>query len=40
MGFINGFDNLHEFVKQFEDASGSGDFNDHTARKEETADVK
>ncbi|MBS0496860.1 MAG: hypothetical protein JSR51_04325 [Proteobacteria bacterium] len=40
MGFINSFDNLHEFVKQFEDASGSGGFSDHTARKEETADVK
>ena len=40
MGFINSFDNLHEFVKQFEDASGSSKFSDHPARMEETTDVK
>ncbi|SDX07475.1 hypothetical protein [Nitrosomonas oligotropha] len=40
MGFINSFDNLHEFVKQFENASGSNEFSDHTARMEETIDVK
>ncbi|MER0171834.1 MAG: hypothetical protein DU489_14790 [Nitrosomonas sp.] len=40
MGFINSFDNLHEFVKQFEDAPGSNEFSDHPARMEETTDVK
>jgi hypothetical protein len=40
MGFINSFDNLHEFVKQFEDAFGSNEFSDHPARREETTDVK
>lgn len=40
MGFINSFNNLHEFVKQFEDASGSSGFSGHAALTEETTDVK
>lgn len=40
MGFINSFDNLHEFVKQFEAMPGSGGLSSHSTLIEETVDVK
>ena len=40
MGFINSFDNLHEFVKQFEAMPGSGGLSGHSTLIEETVDVK
>ncbi|WP_292996564.1 hypothetical protein [Nitrosomonas sp.] len=40
MGFINSFDNLHEFVKQFEAMPGSSGLSGHSTLIEETVDVK
>lgn len=40
MGFINSFDNLHEFVKQFEAMPDSGGLSGHSTLIEETVDVK
>ncbi|MDO9310988.1 MAG: hypothetical protein Q7T85_04760 [Nitrosomonas sp.] len=40
MGFINSFDNLHEFVKQFEAMPDSDGLSGHSTLIEETVDVK
>lgn len=40
MGFINSFDNLHVFVRQFEDMRGETESNTSTVISEEAADAK
>ncbi|QOJ24260.1 MAG: hypothetical protein HRU78_11890 [Gammaproteobacteria bacterium] len=40
MGFINSFDNLHEFVTQFETDPRTGELTNRSALIEETANVK
>jgi hypothetical protein len=40
MGFINSFDNLHEFVKHFENATRECELNSSSTIIEETADAK
>jgi hypothetical protein len=40
MGFISSFDNLHAFVRQFEDIHGEEESNASTVISEEAADVK